>query len=62
MRLLSIGEAPDFGRGGGGGHTAALAAEGRLLRFGSELLFPICEFFHVDVVVLDAALAVYVEQ
>ncbi|NIE63126.1 IS607 family transposase [Burkholderia sp. Ax-1719] len=27
----------------------------RLLRFGSELLFRICEFFHVEVVVLDAA-------
>jgi putative resolvase len=31
-----------------------LVTKDRLLRFGSELLFRICEFFHVEVVVLDA--------
>nr|WP_246217280.1 IS607 family transposase [Paraburkholderia panacisoli] len=39
-----------------------LVTKGRLLRFGSELLFRICEFFHVEVVVLDAAAAVSREQ
>lgn len=31
-----------------------LVTKDRLLRFGSELLFRICEFFHVEVVILDA--------
>jgi predicted site-specific integrase-resolvase len=31
-----------------------LVTKDRLLRFGSELLFRICEFFRVEVVVLDA--------
>nr|WP_256390483.1 IS607 family transposase [Paraburkholderia phytofirmans] len=39
-----------------------LVTEDRLLRFGSELLFRICEFFDVQVVVLDAAPAVSREQ
>ena len=30
-----------------------LITKDRLLRFGSELLFRICEFFHVEVIVLD---------
>jgi predicted site-specific integrase-resolvase len=30
-----------------------LVTKDRLLRFGSELLFRICEFFHVEVVILD---------
>ncbi|MGF6757384.1 IS607 family transposase [Paraburkholderia sp. GAS42] len=32
-----------------------LVSKDRLLRFGSELLFRICEFFNIEVVVLDAA-------
>lgn len=32
-----------------------LATEDRLLRFGSELLFSICGFFHVEVIASDAA-------
>lgn len=36
--------------------------EGGLLRFGSELLFQICQFFGVEVVVLDAATDVSREQ
>ncbi|MEI6001999.1 recombinase family protein [Paraburkholderia bengalensis] len=39
-----------------------LVTKDRLLRFGSELLFRICEFFHVEVVVLDAAPDVSREQ
>ncbi|AMV48501.1 IS607 family transposase [Paraburkholderia caribensis] len=39
-----------------------LVAKDRLLRFGSELLFRICEFFHVEVVVLDAVPDVSREQ
>jgi putative resolvase len=39
-----------------------LVTKGWLLRFGSELLFGICEFFHVEVVVLDAAPSVIREQ
>lgn len=39
-----------------------LVTKDRLLRFGSELLFRICEYFHVEVVVLDAAAAVSREQ
>ena len=31
-----------------------LVTKDRLLRFGSELLFSICRFFHVEVEVLDA--------
>ena len=31
-----------------------LVTKDRLLRFGSELLFSVCRFFHVDVEVLDA--------
>lgn len=31
-----------------------LVTKDRLPRFGSELLFRVCEFFHVEVVVLDA--------
>ena len=34
----------------------------RMLRFGSELLFHICEFFHVEVVILDATSTVSREQ
>ncbi len=38
------------------GHVArlVLVTKDRLLRFGSELLFRICEFFPVEVVILDA--------
>ncbi|QBR03697.1 IS607 family transposase [Paraburkholderia pallida] len=38
------------------GHVArlVLVTKDRLLRFGSELLFRVCESFHVGVVVLDA--------
>ena len=32
-----------------------LVAKNRLMRFGSELLFRICELFRVEVIVLDAA-------
>ena len=39
-----------------------LVTKDRLLRFGSELLFRICEFFHVEVVVLDAVPDVSREQ
>jgi predicted site-specific integrase-resolvase len=39
-----------------------LVTKDRLLRFGSELLFRICEFFHVEVVVLDAVPGVSREQ
>ncbi|MGQ7935443.1 IS607 family transposase [Paraburkholderia sp. D1E] len=39
-----------------------LVMKDRLLRFGSELLFRICEFFHVEVVVLDAVPDVSREQ
>ncbi|AMV48228.1 IS607 family transposase [Paraburkholderia caribensis] len=39
-----------------------LVTKDRLLRFGSELLFRICEFFRVEVVVLDAAPDVSREQ
>ncbi|MGA9918397.1 MAG: IS607 family transposase [Paraburkholderia sp.] len=39
-----------------------LVTKDRLLRFGSELLFRICDFFHVEVVILDAAPAVSREQ
>ena len=31
-----------------------LVMKGRLLRFGSELLFRICDFFDVEIVILDA--------
>ena len=34
----------------------------RQLRFGSELLFQICEFFGVEVVVLDATTGISREQ
>lgn len=62
MRLLSIGEtAAELGVAGGlqrilRGLVArvVLVTKDRLLRFGSELLFRICEFFHIEVVVLDA--------
>jgi len=37
-------------------------AKDRLLRFGSELLFQICPFFGVEVVVLDAAAGISREQ
>ena len=39
-----------------------LVTNDRLLRFGSELLFRICEYFHVEVVVLDAAATVSRQQ
>jgi putative resolvase len=39
-----------------------LVTKDRLLRFGSELLFRIGEFFHVEVVVLGAAPAISREQ
>ncbi|MEI5997842.1 IS607 family transposase [Paraburkholderia bengalensis] len=39
-----------------------LVTKDRLLRFGTELLFRICEFFHVEVVVLDAVPDVSREQ
>ncbi|TXC81119.1 IS607 family transposase [Paraburkholderia azotifigens] len=39
-----------------------LVTKDRLLRFGSELLFRICEFFHVEVVVLDTVTDVSREQ
>jgi putative resolvase len=39
-----------------------LVTKDQLLRFGSELLFRICEFFHVEVVVLDAVPDVSREQ
>ena len=39
-----------------------LVTKDRLLRFGSELLFCICEFFNVEVVVLDTAPTVSREQ
>lgn len=46
------------------GHVArlVLVTKDRLLRFGSELLFRICEFFHVEIVILDAAPDVSREQ
>jgi hypothetical protein len=68
----------NLGRGGTTGRTAyrvccwtscavasrgwALVTKDRLLRFGSELPFRICKFFHVEVVVLDAAAQVIREQ
>ena len=39
-----------------------LVTKDRLLRFGSELLFRICEFFHVEVIVPDAIPEVSREQ
>ncbi len=39
-----------------------IVTKDRLLRFGSELLFQICQFFGVEVVVLDAAAGVSREQ
>ncbi|ASL47828.1 hypothetical protein bAD24_III10555 [Burkholderia sp. AD24] len=39
-----------------------LVTNDRLLRFGSELLFRICEFFRVEVVILDAMSEVSREQ
>jgi putative resolvase len=39
-----------------------LVTKDRLLRFGSELLFRICEFFRIEVVVLDAVADVPREQ
>jgi predicted site-specific integrase-resolvase len=39
-----------------------IAAKVRLARFGSELLFQICQFFGVEVVVLDAAAGISREQ
>jgi putative resolvase len=39
-----------------------LVTKDRLLLFGSELLFRICEFFHVEVVILDAVPDVGREQ
>ncbi|MGB8416771.1 IS607 family transposase [Paraburkholderia sp.] len=39
-----------------------LVTKDRLPRFGSELLFRICEFFHVEVIVLDAVPDVSREQ
>jgi predicted site-specific integrase-resolvase len=39
-----------------------LVTKDRLLRFGSELLFSICKFFSVEVVVLDATPAIAREQ
>ena len=40
----------------------ALVTKDRLLRFGSELLFRICDFFRVEVVILDAEPAMSREQ
>ncbi len=40
----------------------AIVAKDRLLRFGSELLFQICQFFGVEVVVLDATAGISREQ
>jgi predicted site-specific integrase-resolvase len=39
-----------------------LVTKDRLLRFGSELLLRICEFFHVEVVILDRVPGVSREQ
>ncbi len=39
-----------------------IVTKDRLLRFGSELLFQICQFFGVEVVVLDATAAISREQ
>lgn len=39
-----------------------LVTKDRLLRFRSELLFRICDFFHVEVIVLDAIADVSREQ
>lgn len=39
-----------------------LVTKDRLLRFGSELLFSLCKFFNVEVIVLDAAAEVPREQ
>jgi len=39
-----------------------IVTKGRLLRFGSELLFQICQFFGVEVVVLDATAGISREQ
>ena len=39
-----------------------IVTKDRLLRFGSELLFQICQFFGVGVVVLDAAAGISREQ
>jgi predicted site-specific integrase-resolvase len=38
----------------GGVARLVLVTKDRLLRFGSELLFRICEFFRVEIIVLDA--------
>ena len=44
------------------GRLVIVTKEDRLLRFGSELLFQICQFFGVDVVVLDATAGISREQ
>ena len=33
-----------------------LTTKDRLLRFGTELLFQLCEFFHIEVIILDVVL------
>jgi len=46
----------------GRSHRLVIVTKDRLLRFGSELLFQICRFFGVEVVVLDATAGISREQ